>query len=77
MVGQDAVWKLRGEAKTRREIYFALYQAIGEAGGVGIFRDYAPHYFDRIVVDDCHRGPRVSARAGRRRSATKRQLEAR
>jgi hypothetical protein len=32
--------KLRREAKTGREIFFALYQAIGETGGAGIFRDY-------------------------------------
>jgi superfamily II DNA or RNA helicase len=54
--GRDAVWKLRGEAKTGREIFFALYQAIGETGGAGIFRDYPPDYFDLIVVDECHRG---------------------
>jgi type I restriction enzyme R subunit len=54
--GPDAVWKVRGDAKTGREIFFALYQAIGEAGGAGIFRDYQPDYFDLIVVDECHRG---------------------
>lgn len=55
--GSDAVWKVSGAAKTGREIFFALYQAIGEtAGGEGIFRDYPSDYFDLIIVDECHRG---------------------
>jgi type I restriction enzyme R subunit len=57
--GRDAVWKLQGAAKTGREIFFALYQAIGDVAGAeagGIFRDYPSDYFDLIVVDECHRG---------------------
>jgi len=54
--GRDAVWKVRGRAKTGREIFFALYQAIAEGGGAGIFRDYPRDYFDLIIVDECHRG---------------------
>ncbi len=55
--GSDAIWKVSGGAKTGREIFFALYQAIGDtAGGGGIFRDYPPDYFDLIIVDECHRG---------------------
>jgi type I restriction enzyme R subunit len=58
----DAVWKIRGEVKTGREIYFALYQALADSGdALGIFRDYPSDYFDLIVVDECHRG---SARDG-------------
>ncbi len=53
----DAVWKIRGELKTGREIYFALYQTLADSGdALGIFRDYPPDYFDLIVVDECHRG---------------------
>jgi type I restriction enzyme R subunit len=53
----DAVWKIQGEAKKGREIYFALYQAIAEdEGRAGLYRDYPPDYFDLIVVDECHRG---------------------
>jgi type I restriction enzyme R subunit len=48
----DAVWKVKGDAKTGRDIYFALYQALTD----GIFRDYPADYFDLIVVDECHRG---------------------
>jgi type I restriction enzyme R subunit len=56
------IWKLRGEAKTGREIYFALYQALADSGEDpnGMFRQFAPDFFDLIVVDECHRG---SARA--------------
>jgi type I restriction enzyme R subunit len=53
----DAIWKIQGEIKTGREIYFALYQALADTGdNLGIFRDYPPDYFDLIVVDECHRG---------------------
>ena len=56
------IWKLRGEAKTGREIYFALYQALADSGddADGIFREFAPDFFDLVIVDECHRG---SARA--------------
>jgi type I restriction enzyme, R subunit len=53
----DAVWKLRAEAKTGRDIYFALYQSLADTGDVlGMFRDYPADYFDLVVVDECHRG---------------------
>ncbi len=53
----DAVWKLRGEAKTGRDIYFALYQALADSGDeLGMFREYPADYFDLVVVDECHRG---------------------
>jgi type I restriction enzyme, R subunit len=53
----DAVWKIRGEAKTGREIYFALYQTLADSGEtLGVFRDYPPDYFDLVIVDECHRG---------------------
>lgn len=56
------IWKLRGEAKAGREIYFALYQALADSGEDpnGMFREFPPDFFDFIVVDECHRG---SARA--------------
>lgn len=56
--GEGPIWKLRGEAKAGREIYFALYQALADAGAgtEGMFRQFAPDFFDLIVVDECHRG---------------------
>ncbi len=53
----DARWKIQGEAIKSREMYFALYQAIaGDAQRPGLYREYAPDFFDLIVVDECHRG---------------------
>lgn len=53
----DALWKIQGEAKKGREIYFALYQAIAEdEEQPGLYRDYPRDYFDLIIVDECHRG---------------------
>lgn len=56
--GKDPIWKLRGEAKPGREIYFALYQALADSGEdpTGLFRKLAPDFFDLIIVDECHRG---------------------
>ncbi len=60
--GEGPIWKLKGEAKAGREIYFALYQALADSGEDpnGIFREFAPDFFDLVIVDECHRG---SARA--------------
>ncbi len=62
----DAIWKLSGDAKTGRDIYFALYQALADnKDAAGIFRDYDPDYFDLIVVDECHRGSASDASSWR------------
>ena len=58
-LGDDSpIWKIQGEAKSGREIYFALYQAlsVGEDDATRIFRQFAPDFFDLIIVDECHRG---------------------
>jgi type I restriction enzyme R subunit len=53
--GDGPIWRLQGHAKAGREIYFALYQSLND-----IFREFAPDFFDLVIVDECHRG---SARA--------------
>jgi type I restriction enzyme R subunit len=52
------IWKLKGEAKAGREIYFALYQALADSGEDpnGMFREFPPDFFDLVIVDECHRG---------------------
>lgn len=53
----DARHKIAGEAVKSREMYFAIYQAIAaDECRPGLFREYAPDFFDLIVVDECHRG---------------------
>jgi type I restriction enzyme R subunit len=53
----DAIWKVQGEAKTGREIYFALYQSLADTPtGLGSFRDFPEDFFDLVIVDECHRG---------------------
>lgn len=58
----DAVHKIEnGKIIKSREIYFAIYQAIAEdERRPGLYKEYAPDFFDLIIVDECHRG---SARA--------------
>jgi type I restriction enzyme R subunit len=54
----DARWKIEnGIANKSREMYFAIYQAIAkDEVRPGLYREYAPDFFDLIVVDECHRG---------------------
>jgi type I restriction enzyme, R subunit len=54
----DARFKITGgDVSHARDIYFALYQAIAEdASRDGLFREFAPDFFDLIIVDECHRG---------------------
>jgi type I restriction enzyme R subunit len=53
----DARWKIEGEAIKSREIYFATYQAIAkDERRPGLYREYAPEFFDLVIVDECHRG---------------------
>src|ERR1019366_9190338 len=54
----DARWKIEnGVANKSREMYFAIYQAIAkDEHRPGLYREYAPDFFDLIIVDECHRG---------------------
>jgi type I restriction enzyme R subunit len=54
----DARHKIEnGEAVKSREMYFAIYQAIAkDERRPGLYREYAPDFFDLIIVDECHRG---------------------
>ncbi len=54
----DARHKIEnGESVKSREMYFAIYQAIAkDERRPGLYREYAPDFFDLVVVDECHRG---------------------
>src|SRR5438093_3513046 len=53
----DARHKIEGDAPKSREMYFATYQAIAkDERRPGLYREYAPDFFDLIIVDECHRG---------------------
>lgn len=54
----DAVHKIaNGEVIKSREMYFAIYQAIAQdERRPGLYKEYAPDFFDLIIVDECHRG---------------------
>jgi len=46
-----------GEIVQSREIYFAIYQALAEdKRREGLFKSFAPDFFDLVIVDECHRG---------------------
>lgn len=51
-------WKIeRSRMHKSREMVFAIYQAIaGDATRPGLYRQYAPDFFDLIIIDECHRG---------------------
>ena len=54
----DARLKIEnGAAVKSREIYFSTYQSIAEdERRPGLYREYAPDFFDLIIVDEAHRG---------------------
>jgi type I restriction enzyme R subunit len=54
----DARHKIEnGKVITSRDIYFATYQAIAEdESRPGLYKEYAPDFFDLIIVDEAHRG---------------------
>lgn len=54
----DARYKIEsGEVVKSREMYFAIYQALAEdERRAGLFKAFAPDFFDLIIVDECHRG---------------------
>ena len=53
----DARYRIKGEAKKSREIYFSTYQAIAkDERRPGLYKEYEPDFFDLIIVDECHRG---------------------
>jgi type I restriction enzyme R subunit len=46
-----------GIAVKSREIYFAIYQSLAkDERRPGLYKEYAPDFFDLIIVDECHRG---------------------
>ena len=63
----DARWKIEnGQVNKGRELYFAIYQAIAkDENRPGLYREYAPDFFDLIVIDECHRGSAAADSAWR------------
>lgn len=55
---EEARYKIEGgEISKSREMYFAIYQAIAEdERRPGLYKEFAPDFFDLIIVDECHRG---------------------
>ncbi|MEH1998940.1 MAG: DEAD/DEAH box helicase family protein [Nostoc sp.] len=54
---EEKIYKIQGEAKKGRDIYFAIYQAIAtDKARPGLYKEYSRNYFDLIVIDECHRG---------------------
>ena len=54
----DARYKIEGGKVTHsRELYFATYQSIAkDTSRPGLYKEFAPDFFDLIIVDECHRG---------------------
>ncbi len=54
----DARHKIEGGVVVfSRELYFATYQSLAEdENRPGLYKQFAPDFFDLIIVDECHRG---------------------
>jgi len=63
---KDGIFAAFGDARAKlesgslvqsREMYFGIYQALAEdERREGLFKAFAPSFFDLIIVDECHRG---------------------
>jgi type I restriction enzyme R subunit len=63
---KDKTFSAFGDARHRiegglvvhsRELYFATYQSIAkDERRPGLYKEFAPDFFDLIIVDECHRG---------------------
>ena len=58
----DARHKIEGgKIEYGRELYFSTYQTIAQdTNRPGLYKEFAPDFFDMVIIDECHRG---SARA--------------
>lgn len=46
-----------GKVELGREMYFATYQSLaGDENTEGLYKQFAPDFFDLVVVDEAHRG---------------------
>ena len=54
----DARHKIEGGLVVHsRELYFSTYQSIAkDENRPGLYKSFAPDFFDLIIVDECHRG---------------------
>ncbi len=54
----DARHKIEGGLVVHsRELYFSTYQSIAkDERRPGLYKEFAPDFFDLIIVDECHRG---------------------
>lgn len=54
----EAVHRLGGgDARTSRNLYFALYQSLDQQGDEDrLYQRFEPDFFDLVIVDECHRG---------------------
>src|SRR5207249_4104040 len=54
----DARHKIEGGLVVHsRELYFATYQSlVKDERRPGLYKEFAPDFFDLIIVDECHRG---------------------
>lgn len=49
--------KIEGRVETGRDIYFATYQSLaGDVNRSGLYREFAPDFFDLVIIDEAHRG---------------------
>jgi len=54
----DARHRIEGGVVSHaRELYFSTYQSIAkDANRPGLYKEFAPDFFDLVIVDECHRG---------------------
>jgi type I restriction enzyme R subunit len=56
--GGEPVVRVSSSSSRAKHLYFALYQALDQAGDDAerLFEQYPADWFDLVIVDECHRG---------------------
>lgn len=55
-IDPDTIRKNKGKPPKNASLFFTIFQTFMTGEGAPVYTQYAPDFFDFIVVDECHRG---------------------
>ncbi|MDP3194333.1 EcoAI/FtnUII family type I restriction enzme subunit R [Tabrizicola sp.] len=55
-IDPDTIRKNRGKPPKNASLFFTIFQTFMTGEGEPVYTQYAPDFFDFIVIDECHRG---------------------
>lgn len=55
-IDPDTIRKNRGKPPKNASLFFTIFQTFMTGEGTPVYQQYAPDFFDFVVIDECHRG---------------------